>query len=130
MIKIIVATPKGEVINKDVDSIVVDCDFGQIGILTNRLPLLTKITRGYVKINSSEIEYVAILNGVIDFKNNIATVIAQMAAQAKSVEDAFKAIDENIELIKKTNKQKNVDFVGAEKELIKNIKEIRASQLD
>ena len=57
MIKIIIATPKGEILNKDVNSIVIDCDCGQIGVLTNRLPLLTKITKGYVKINSNEIEY-------------------------------------------------------------------------
>ena len=130
MIKIIIATPKGEILNKDVNSIVIDCDCGQIGVLTNRLPLLTKITKGYVKINSNEIEYAAIVNGVIDFKDNVATVIAQMAAIDSTVEAAFKKIDENIELIKKTNKQKNVDFVGAEKELLKNIKEIKASQLD
>ena len=43
MIKIIVATPKGELINKEVDSIVASGDTGQVGILTNRLPLLMKI---------------------------------------------------------------------------------------
>ena len=130
MIKIIVATPKGELLNKDVDSIVASGDTGQVGILTNRLPLLMKITKGFVKVNSNEIQYVGIVNGVIDFKDNIATVIAQTAAIGTSEEDAFRIIEENDLLIKKAKKQKNVDFVAAEKELIKNIKEMKAAHLD
>lgn len=130
MIKIIVATPKGELLNKDVESIVVSGDTGQIGILTNRIPLLTKITKGFVKINSNDVEYVGILNGVIDFKDNIATVIAQTAAIGATEEDAFLKIKQNLDEIKKSNKQKTVDFVEAEKELIKNIKEMKAAHLD
>lgn len=130
MIRIIVATPKGELLNKDVDSIVASGDTGQVGILTNRLPLLMKITKGFVKVNSNEVQYVGIVNGVIDFKDNIATVIAQTAAIGTSEEDAFRIIQENDLLIKKANKQKNVDFVAAEKELIKNIKEMKAAHLD
>jgi F0F1-type ATP synthase epsilon subunit len=130
MIKIIVATPKGELMNKDVDSIVASGDTGQVGILTNRLPLLMKITKGFVKVNSNDVQYVGIVNGVIDFKDNIATVIAQTAAIGTSEEDAFKIIEENDLLIKKANKQKNVDFVAAEKELLKNIKEMKAAHLD
>lgn len=130
MIKIIVATPKGELINKDVDSIVIDSDTGQIGVLTNRLPLLTKITKGYVKVNSNETLFVGIQNGVVDFKDNVATVIAQTAAIGNTVEEAYKLIEQNLESIKKANKQKNVDFVGAEKELIRNIKEMKAAHID
>lgn len=132
MIKIIVATPKGELMNKDVDSIVVDGDTGELGILMNRLPLLTKISKGFVKVNNkdNELEYVGIINGVLDFKDNIATVIAQTAAVGSSVEDAFNIIKENNELIIKANKQNNVDFVRAEKDLIDHIKESKAGHLD
>ena len=73
MIKIIVATPKGELLNKDVESIVISGDTGQLGVLQNRLPLLTKITKGFVKVNSNDVQYVGIVNGVIDFKDNIET---------------------------------------------------------
>ena len=106
MIKIIVATPKGELLNKDVDSIVASGDTGQVGILTNRLPLLMKITKGFVKVNSNETQYVGIVNGVIDFKDNIATVIAQTAAIGTSEEDAFRIIEENDLLIKKLYNEK------------------------
>lgn len=131
MIKIVVATPKGEIYNQDVESIVVNGDTGQLGILANRLPLLTKITNGYVKVNeNTDYKYIGIVNGVIDFKDNIATVIAQNAAIADSVEEAHNLIKEKLNLINKANKQKNVDFVDAEKELLKNIKEMKAAHIE
>lgn len=131
MIKIVVATPKGEIYNQDVESIVVSGDAGQLGILANRLPLLTKITNGYVKVNeNTDYKYIGIVNGVIDFKDNIATVIAQNAAIADSVEEAHNLIKEKLNLINKANKQKNVDFVDAEKELLKNIKEMKAAHIE
>lgn len=131
MIKIVVATPKGEIYNQDVESIVVSGDTGQLGILANRLPLLTKITNGYVKVNeNTDYKYIGIINGVIDFKDNIATVIAQNAAIADSVEEAHNLIKEKLNLINKANKQKNVDFVDAEKELLKNIKEMKAAHIE
>ena len=130
MIKIIVATPKGELLNKDVESIVISGDTGQLGVLANRIPLLTKITKGFVKVNDINVIYVGIVNGVVDFKDNVATVIAQNAAIAESAEEAHQAIEENLNAIIKANKQKNVDFVEAEKELIKNIKEMKAAHID
>ena len=130
MIKIIVATPKGELLNKEVDSIVVSGDTGQTGILKDRIPFLTKITKGYVKTTSNDVIYVAIIYGVVDFKDNVATVIAQNAALGNSPENAHQIIEEQLELIRKSNKQNTVDFVEAEKELIKNIKEMKAAHLE
>ena len=124
MIKVIVATPKGELYNKDVESIVISGDTGQLGVLANRIPLLTKITKGFVKVNENEVKYVGIINGVVDFKDNIATVIGS------SEEEAHQMIIDNLDQINKSNKQKNVDFVEAEKELIKNIKEMKAAHID
>ena len=130
MIKVIVATPKGELYNKDVESIVISGDTGQLGVLANRIPLLTKITKGFVKVNDNEVKYVGIINGVVDFKDNIATVIAQHAAIGSSEEEAHQKIIDNLDQINRSNKQKNVDFVEAEKELIKNIKEMKAAHID
>ena len=130
MIKVIVATPKGELLNKDVEAIVISGDTGQLGVLQNRLPLLTKITKGFVKVNDNNVIYVGIVNGVVDFKDNVATVIAQHAAIGETEEAAHQAIEDNLNSIIKANKQKNVDFVEAEKELIKNIKDMKAAHIN
>ena len=104
MIKIIVATPKGELLNKDVESIVVSGDTGQIGILTNRIPLLTKITKGFVKVN--------------DLQNESLKYVS-----AKSQSDHLERLintnfltEEEIEIVKRgrnmsSHKSKNTDII-------------------
>ncbi len=130
MINIIIATPYGELVNKKVDSIVVDGDNGQLGILTNRLPVITKITKGFIKINNQEEQFVAIIDGVLNFTNNEAIVVAQDAALGNDYNSALEAIEKRNQEIIRSNKQKNVDFVEAEKELFKNIKESKAAHID
>lgn len=130
MINIIIATPQGELINKEVDSIIVDGDNGQLGILTNRLPVITKITKGFIKINDQEEQFAAIINGVLNFKNNEAIVVAQDAALGNDYYNALEVIMKRDQDIIRCNKQKNVDFVEAEKELLKNIKESKAGHID
>lgn len=130
MINIIIATPQGELINKEVDSIIVDGDNGQLGILTNRLPVITKITKGFIKINDQEEQFAAIINGVLNFKNNEAIVVAQDAALGNDYSSALEVIIKRNQDIIRSNKQKNVDFVEAEKGLFKNIKESKAGHID
>lgn len=129
MINVIVVTPKGELINKSVAQIVVSSDFGQFGILTNRLPIISKISKGYIKIESDIIEYVSIVNGVLDFDNNEATIVAQDAAVSTSLEEANNIIENNLLKINRSNKIKNIDFVEAEKELVKNIQKMKSAHL-
>ena len=57
-------------------------------------------------------------------------VISQDAAISNSYEEAKEIIRKRNEEINKANKQKNVDFVEAEKELFKNIKESKAGHID
>ena len=128
MIQIVVATPKGEVTNMNCTFLSVDGDFGQVGILENRLPIIMKITSSYIRVESVTTFYIAIVNGILDFQDNVATVVAQDASISDSLENALKAIEANKERILKENKRKTVDFVQAEKELVKNIKEIKASK--
>lgn len=128
MIQIVVATPKGEVANMNCTFLSVDGDFGQVGILENRLPIIMKITSSYIRVESVTTFYIAIVNGILDFQDNVATVVAQDASISDSLENALKAIEANKERILKENKRKTVDFVQAEKELVKNIKEIKASK--
>lgn len=129
MINIIVATPKGEIINEQCNYIIVHGDNGELGILEKRLPVILKITNGFIKIVNDDVKFVAIINGVLDFENNIATVVSQNAAVEKSYEEAMNKILEEQQRIISENKRKNVNFVDAEKELAKNIKEAKASQI-
>ena len=130
MFKIIIITPSSELINQECDFITASGDNGQIGILENHLPTLMKISNGYVKVVTNDYEsYVAINNGILDFNNNICNVVCQMATLGSSYEEAKYALDQ-LELERvNNNKKKMVDFVDAERELLKAIKEANASNL-
>jgi F0F1-type ATP synthase epsilon subunit len=49
MVKLIVVTPKGELVNDDFNIVVAKSDQGEVGILQNRLPIILKITDGFVR---------------------------------------------------------------------------------
>ncbi len=133
MIKLVVNTPKGEIANFNCPYLTVDGDYGQIGIYPNHVPIIMKITSSYIETEVQEklfeTTFIVVINGILDFNDNIATVVAQDASISNNLEDAFKIIEENKKRILNENKRKTVDFVQAEKELAKNIKESKASKI-
>lgn len=130
MFKIIIITPSKELINQDCDFITASGDNGQIGILQNHLPTIMKISNGFVKVVTNDYEvYVAISSGVLDFNNNVCTVVCQNAVTGPTYEEAKYELDK-IEADRiKNNKQKMVNFVDAERDLIKAIREANASKI-
>ena len=71
MVKLIVVTPKGELINEDFQIVVAKGDQGEIGILENRLPIIVKISDGYVRAESDKkTVYVYVISGILDNVNN------------------------------------------------------------
>ncbi len=130
MVKLIIVTPKQELINDDFDIIIAKGDLGEVGILENRTPIIIKITDGYVKAeNNKGIIFAAISNGILDNSNNIVTVVAEEACIAPSYEEAKEKLEKIREEIRNSNKAKKIDFVEAEKELAKAIKESKASNI-
>lgn len=130
MVKLIVVTPKGEIINDDFDIVVAKSDQGEVGILQNRLPIILKITDGYVRAEKDKKTVcVAVSKGVLDNVNSVVTVVAEEASLGESVEEAKANLDENRKKISMSNKVNKIDLVNAEKELAKSIKESKASQV-
>ena len=129
--KISVVTPLGELYNKEVDYVVITSEMnGEFAIMKNHIPIISTIDTGYVKIVRDEKElYTVVLNGVVEFQNNICNVIAQEAHVGMNKVSAMDHLNtvrkERIE----ENKRRNVDFLLAEKELKKGIKESKAGNL-
>ncbi len=129
--KIVIVTPDGELYNEEVSSVIVSSsNNGDYEILKNHLPIVSTIDTGYVKlIEGKMVFYVVIINGVVEQKNNLITVIAQDAYIGKSKEKAF----ENLNMIRKArteeNKKRNIELAKAEKELKKQIKMTGAGQV-
>ena len=130
MVKLNLVTPKQELINDDFDIIVAKGDLGEVGILENRTPIIIKITDGYVKAgNDKGIIFAAVSNGILDNSNSIVTVVAEEACTAATYEEAKEKLEKAREEIRNSNKAKKIDFVEAEKELAKAIKETKASKI-
>lgn len=130
MVKLIVVTPKGELINDDFNIVVAKSDQGEVGILQNRLPIILKITDGFVR-GEKEKETVcfAISKGVLDNVNNTVTVVAEEACLGETVEEAKNNLQNQRDSLKLNNKLTKIDLMKAEKDLLQNIKESKASQV-
>lgn len=126
MIKINVVTPHGEVVNEETDFLVARTDTGEMGFLENHTPIIARISKGYIRYNN---KYVAINGGVIDVNSNVINIVCQYANVAKTLEEAQKNIAEFQNQKIKESKRKLVDFAQAEKELVKNIKKVGASNI-
>lgn len=128
--KLSIVTPKGMVFEGEVDFITVDGDQGQLGILTNHVPIVVPIRNGFVKrVTGNNEIYHVISGGLLEFSNNIATVIAQETVEGKTYEEALKSLEELRKTLKEQNRKQVIDFTEMERELALNLKEIQASKL-
>lgn len=129
--KFVISTHKGVLYNDEIDYFVVKNDEGEFAILKDHTPVISVITSGYVKIvRESNIEYYYVLvNGLVEFSNNNATVLAQEAINGETYESAKAELEkirtERIETIKKSN----LDYTKLEQDLRKNIKASKAGRL-
>ena len=125
-----IVTPKGLVFDNQVDFIVVQGDEGQLAILENHVSIVVPIRNGFVKrVNGNEEVYHVISGGLLEFSNNIATVIAQETVEGKTYDDALKALENLREAVKEKNRKQTLDFTEMEKEIVLNLKEIKASKI-
>lgn len=128
--KLSIVNPKGIVFEGETTYVVVDGNNGQLAILENHIPIVVPIKNGFVKrVLDKEEFYYVIVGGLLEQSNNIISIIAQEIGQGETLEIAKKDL-ENIQNERKQKNYKNtMDFTEMEKELAKNIKEIKASQL-
>ena len=129
--KIIVSTHQGTLYNDTVDYVVVhSTKDGEYGIMENHVPVVSIIEEGYVKLVRDKNEfYVVIFSGILEFHNNVVTVLVQEAHIGRSAESA----KEHLNIIRKErlekNRQESSDFTQKEKELRENLKKTRAGSL-
>lgn len=128
--KLSIVTPKGISFDGEVDYIVIDGDNGQLAILQNHIPIVVSIRYGFIKrVNNDSENYHIISGGLLEFSNNVATVIAQETVAGKTFEEARKALEEIRKIQKESNRKHAIDFSKMERDLALNLKEIQASKL-
>lgn len=125
-----VLTPSGVILHGDYEHFVASGDEGQVGVYFNHIPIILKISQGFVKlVDGDENTYVVVSNGVLDFNKNTMRLIAQNVQIGTSLETTKKEMHLLLKERLKESKQQMVDFVGAEKELARTIQEVIKNKL-
>ncbi len=98
-----VITPDQEVLNETVDSVYLLTEQGEIGILPDHAPLMTKVVPGELRIKKSGKQSLfATGEGFIQVKDNILTILTDLAIDEanineRAVEDAKKRAEQALE---------------------------------
>lgn len=125
-----VLTQQGKTYSDEISFALVKNQDGEIGILDDHVPIIVQVSMGYVKLQSKDSEtFLVIEEAVVEFKDNVLSILALEAQIGKTLENARQAFEkmkkEKLELTKK----ENIDFSKQERELKENIKKSKAGQL-
>jgi F-type H+-transporting ATPase subunit epsilon len=132
MLHLILATPEGEVYNKEVKKVNLDTTTGEIGILGGHELLLTTVHVG--KINIDEVddkrETYAIYNGVVNVENvkgkTIVRVLLESTENVQSLDaDLLHAA---VERAKISNKEKIDDDFDMTGELFRDMNKLKLAR--
>ena len=129
-IKLVVRTHQGSLFNEECDYIVIKEKEGEFAIFPNHVSVITSFEEGFIKfVLNEKTLYLALCSAIIEFSNNVATVLAQEAHIGQSM----KLASEYLNAIRKErleqNRKLDADLAMNEKELIDNIKKARAGNL-
>ena len=129
--RIIVSTHQGNLYNEEVDYVIVHSEEdGEFGIMNNHVSVVSIMNEGYVKLVRGKDEYyVVVVSGILEFHDNVVTVLVQEAHIGENVSQAKAYLLEIRKERQEKNKQENVDFTQKEKELRENLKKANAGSL-
>ncbi len=128
--KVVVSTHQGILYNEEVQYIVVKNTDGEFAILNNHIPIVSVIKEGYIKlVDEKQTLYVVIINGILEFKNNEANILAQEAQVGEDYDKAKKYLEQIIKDRLNDNRKKNIDYTKTENDLKKNIHASKAGNL-
>lgn len=91
LFKINIVTPNGLIYSHRCSSVSMRAIDGDRQILYNHLPILTPLTIGEVRVQRGadadhKVDHIAVSGGIIEFANNVATIIADNAERARNID--------------------------------------------
>ena len=91
LFKINIVTPNGLIYSHRGSSVSMRAIDGDRQILYNHLPILTPLTVGEVRVQRGadvdhKVDHIAVSGGIIEFANNVATIIADNAECARNID--------------------------------------------
>ena len=124
-----IITPIKSVLSEEVDQITLSTESGEITILPNHVPLLTKVKPGELTIKkNNKPSFFAITGGFLEMKENKITILADYAIRAEDIEVAkAKEAQERAEKAMK-EKVSGRDFAQAEAQLTRAMLELHIAK--
>ena len=114
--KIVISTHQGRLYEETVDYVVVHNQDGEFAIFNNHVPVVAVMDEGYVKLVQSNKEFfVAILSGILEFHDNVVTVLAQEAHTGEDKESAKQHLEDFSRERLNQNRKEQVDLTQKEK---------------
>ena len=113
LFKINIVTPNGLIYSHRGSSVSMRAIDGDRQILYNHLPILTPLTIGEVRVQRGadvdhKVDYIAVSGGIIEFANNVATIIADNAERARNIDlSRAEAAKQRAEALIKEAKEKH-----------------------
>lgn len=113
LFKINIVTPNGLIYSHRGSSVSMRAIDGDRQILYNHLPILTPLTIGEVRVQRGadvdhKVDHIAVSRGIIEFANNVATIIADNAERARNIDlSRAEAAKQRAEALIKEAKEKH-----------------------
>ena len=128
--KFLVSTHQGLLYDEELDYVVVHTEDNEFALMKDHIPLVCVISSGYVKmVRDQDIYYLALSNGILEYKNNVIQIIAQEAHIGVDEVRAKTHLDEVRKDRLEQNKKESSDFTKKESELIENLRKAKAGRL-
>ncbi len=125
-----VVTPQGMLYQETIDYVVVSSkNNGDFAVLNDHAPLISTIDVGYLKlVQQANVLYTVVVNGSLEYREGTLTIVAQEAQVGLNKDSAMEHLEEVRAERLELNRQRNFDFMKAEQELKKSIRESQASK--
>ncbi len=129
-IKVTVSTHQGKLYDEMCDHITIKNQNGEFAILKDHIPVCTVVTEGYVKLVRGEEEfYLSLINGLVEFNNNICNVVSQEAHIGQNYDSAMEHLNSVRNARLEENRKINADYTHSEKQIRDNLKQTKAGSL-
>lgn len=123
-----VVSPEGTVYQNTVDEISLPTPNGEITILPHHVSLFTKMSEGVVRIRKGSTEsIIATIGGFVEVSEKDVTILSDHLVKAENIQKAKAQEAKNRAEEAMRNKESEVDYIIAEKELQKAIMELHVA---
>lgn len=128
MFTLTILSPVGEVFNDSVEEVTLPTDKGEVTILTNHVPLFSKLVEGVATIvKGGKKNSIAVVGGFLEVKDNMATVLSDYAIRAENIQAARALEAKKRAESFLANKQSKADLIMAEKQLQRSLLELKVA---